>query len=75
MTAAGALAGILTGGATVIIWEALGSSGYGSGMFDLFSLVPGFLFSVLAIFVVTIIGGQTQSAKVLDQFDEMRSQL
>ena len=75
MTAAGALAGILVGGATVIVWEALGSSGYGSGIFDLFSLVPGFLFSVLAIFVVTIIGGQTQSAKVLDQFDEMRSQL
>jgi hypothetical protein len=30
---------------------------------------------VLAIFVVTIIGAQTQSAKVLEQFDKMRSQL
>jgi len=75
MSAAGALAGILAGGATVIIWEALGGSGYGGGIFDLFSLVPGFCLSVLAIVLVTRIGGQTQSATVLGQFDKMRSQL
>jgi sodium/proline symporter len=75
MSAAGALAGILVGGATVIIWEALGGSGYGGGIFDLFSLVPGFFLSVLAIVLVTRIGGQTQSATVLGQFDKMRSQL
>lgn len=75
MTAAGALAGILVGGVTVIVWEALGSSAYNSGIFDLFSLVPGFLFSVLAIFLVTRLGAQVQSNKVLEQFDKMRSQL
>ena len=75
MTAAGALAGILVGGATVIVWEALGSSGYQSGLLDLFSLVPGFVFSVLAIFMVTHFGRQTPPASVVAQFDKMRSQL
>jgi sodium/proline symporter len=75
MTAAGALAGILVGGVTVIVWEALGSGGYSGGIFDLFSLVPGFLFSMLAIVLVTRLGGQPPATWVVAQFDKMRSQL
>ena len=75
MSAAGALAGILVGGGTVIIWEALGSSGYNSGIFDLFSLVPGFTFALIAIFLVTRLGGETENPEVLEQFDRMRNTL
>jgi len=75
MSAAGALAGILVGGGTVLIWEALGSSGYSSDIFDLFSLVPGFIFALIAIFLVTRLGGETENPEVLEQFDRMRNTL
>ena len=75
MSAAGALAGILVGGGTVIIWEALGSASYSSYIFDLFSLVPGFIFALIAIFLVTRLGGETENPEVLEQFDRMRNTL
>jgi sodium/proline symporter len=75
MSAAGALAGILVGGGTVIIWEALGSASYSSDIFDLFSLVPGFIFALIAIFLVTRLGGETENPEVLEQFDRMRNTL
>lgn len=46
MTRAGALAGILVGGVTVILWKQAASLG---GVFALYELVPGFLFSWIAI--------------------------
>ena len=69
MTAAGALAGVVTGGATVIIWESLSG-----GLFELYSLVPGFLLSLVVILVVSSISAKP-SAVVHKQFDQMRSQL
>ena len=69
MTAAGALAGVVTGGATVIIWEQLSG-----GLFELYSLVPGFLLSLVVILVVSSISAKP-SAVVHKQFDQMRSQL
>ncbi|MDY6376813.1 MAG: sodium/proline symporter PutP [Succinivibrionaceae bacterium] len=48
MTLAGAFAGMLTGAATVIIWEVCGSP------FGLYSLVPGFIFSSVAILIVSL---------------------
>lgn len=44
MSRAGALAGILTGGLTVILWSRLDG-----GWFDLYELVPGFVFSMVGI--------------------------
>lgn len=44
MSATSAMAGILTGGITVIIWKQLQG-----GIFDLYELVPGFILSSLAI--------------------------
>ncbi len=44
MTKRGALAGILTGGVTVIIWKQLSG-----GIFDLYEIVPGVALSVMAI--------------------------
>ena len=44
LTAAGALAGMLAGGITVVVWGNLSG-----GLFDLYEIVPGFLFASLAI--------------------------
>jgi len=49
MTRNGALAGILVGGLTVIIWPRLEGP-----LFGLYELVPGFLLSWLAIWIVSI---------------------
>jgi sodium/proline symporter len=49
MTRNGALAGILVGGLTVIIWPQLEGS-----LFELYELVPGFVLSWLAIWVVSL---------------------
>jgi sodium/proline symporter len=50
MTRAGALAGIVTGGLTVILWKR------GAGpLFQLYELVPGFLLSLFAIWLVSLL--------------------
>ena len=50
-----ALAGILVGGGTIVVWKHLKG-----GLFDLYELLPGFLLSLLAIAVVTwMTGGRT----------------
>ncbi len=50
MNVAGALAGIVVGGVTVMVWR-----GLEGGWFDLYELIPGFVFSTLAIVVVTLL--------------------
>jgi sodium/proline symporter len=49
MTRNGALAGIVVGGLTVIVWPQLEGE-----LFTLYELVPGFVLSWLAIWVVSI---------------------
>ncbi|MEJ1472217.1 MAG: hypothetical protein RPU59_14300 [Candidatus Sedimenticola sp. (ex Thyasira tokunagai)] len=49
MTKAGALAGIVSGGLTVIIWKQLEG-----GVFDLYEIVPGCLVSVIAIVLFSL---------------------
>lgn len=49
MTRNGALAGIITGGVTVIVWKPLNG-----GIFDLYEIVPGFILSLLAIVVFSL---------------------
>lgn len=46
MTRRGALAGIVSGGITVVVWKQLEG-----GLFDLYEIVPGFLLSLLAIWI------------------------
>lgn len=53
MTRNGALAGILTGGLTVVIWKQLSG-----GIFDLYEIVPGFVFSFLSIIIVSLLSRQ-----------------
>jgi len=45
----GALAGIIVGGVTIVVWKQLSG-----GWFDVYEIVPGIIFSVLAIVVVSL---------------------
>ena len=49
MTAAGAIAGMLTGAVTVVVWSNLSG-----GLFDLYEIVPGFLLAIAAIVTVSL---------------------
>lgn len=69
MTAAGALAGVVSGGVTVIIWSQLSG-----GIFDLYALVPGFVLSLAAIVSVSLVSSKPGPV-VQKQFDQMHSQL
>ena len=70
MTAAGALAGVVTGGLTVVLW-----SGLETGLFDLYALVPGFVFAIVAIVVTSLMTKNSLNPVVVEQFDQMQSQL
>lgn len=50
MNAHGALAGIIVGGVTVVVWKQLTG-----GLFDVFEIVPGFVFACVAIVVVSLL--------------------
>ncbi|WHY62176.1 sodium/proline symporter PutP [Cytobacillus firmus] len=67
MTRNGALAGIIVGAVTVIVWAQLTG-----GLFDLYELAPGFLFAALAIIVVSLLD-KAPSAEVQEQYDQYKS--
>lgn len=69
MTRNGALAGIIVGAVTVIVWAQLTG-----GLFDLYELAPGFLFAALAIIVVSLLD-KAPSAEVQEQYDQYKSVL
>jgi len=53
MTRNGALAGIIVGAVTVVIWKQLSG-----GLFDMYEIVPGIIFATIAIFAVSLMGRQ-----------------
>lgn len=61
----GALAGIIVGGLTVVIWRQLSG-----GLFDLYEIVPGFIFSMLSIVVISLLTHSPEKAVLLD-FDKV----
>lgn len=65
----GALAGIIIGGVTVVVWKQLTG-----GIFDLYEIVPGFLFSTIAIILVSLMTGAPEES-VTDSFDEYEKAL
>ncbi len=67
MSRSGALAGILTGGLTVILW-----SQFDGGVFDIYSLVPGFCFSIIAILLASGFDGSQRDPDVLANFEKMQ---
>ena len=50
MNLAGAIAGIITGSLTVVIWKQLSG-----GWFDLYEIIPGFLLATVAIILVSVL--------------------
>jgi len=63
MTRHGALAGIITGGLTVLIWKHLDG-----GLFDLYEIVPGFMLSSFAIVIASLIS-EPPTPEILDEFN------
>lgn len=65
----GALAGILVGGITIVVWKQLTG-----GWFDVYEIVPGIIFSTIAIVSVSkMTGGATQD--VIDQYKAYEKKL
>ena len=69
MTKAGALAGIVTGGLTVIIWKQVEG-----GWFDLYEMVPGVVLAFIAAYLVSKLT-TTPTASVLKCFDEVAQEV
>jgi sodium/proline symporter len=65
MTRNGAIAGILTGGISVIVWKQLSG-----GLFDMYEIIPGFLFSLIMIVVASLAGrAPEEGSETLGYFD------
>ncbi len=69
MTRNGALAGIIVGAATVIIWKQLSG-----GFFELYELAPGFIFAGLAIIIVSLLGKEPPQ-EVQSEYDEYKAKM
>ena len=65
----GALAGILLGGITVVVWKQLSG-----GLFDLYEIIPGFLLATLAIIIVSLLTAEPD-AELQATFDEVDRQM
>ena len=67
MTAQGAIAGMLAGAITVVVWSNLVG-----GIFDLYEIVPGFAVSLICVLAASLRWPERREA-VLGQFDEARA--
>ena len=64
MTRNGAIAGIIGGAITVLLWKQLKG-----GLFDLYEIVPGFVVSIALITLVSLID-KKPDARVENQFKD-----
>lgn len=69
MNKAGALAGIITGGVTVVVWKQLSG-----GWFDVYEIIPGVLFAFVAIIIASLVTAPP-SASILQRFDDVESEV
>lgn len=69
-TRAGALAGMLTGGSMVFIWNMLISKL--GGVFAIYELFPAFVLSCIAIIIVSLLTKQPEKA-LLDEFEAAKN--
>lgn len=67
MTKNGALAGLIAGGVTVVIWKQLSG-----GIFDLYEIVPAMIVAFISIYVVSKISDRP-SKEILEEFDLVNS--
>ena len=63
-----ALAGMITGAVTVLVWKQLSG-----GIFELYELLPGFLFASIAILLFTKISKETRP-EILETFDKFQDE-
>ncbi|UYM15943.1 hypothetical protein [Endozoicomonas euniceicola] len=55
----GAIAGIIVGGVTIVVWKQLTG-----GIFDIYEIVPGFILSTIAIIAVSsVTNGPDQAVR------------
>jgi sodium/proline symporter len=67
MTTGGAVTGMIVGALTVLIWETLSKHG---GVFSLYSLLPGFVFNSIAVYVVSLWLSKPVLATVITEFEK-----
>lgn len=67
MNWAGALAGIIVGGVTIVVWKQ-----FSGGLFELYEIVPGVVFAALAIVVASLLAA---APAVSGGFDRYRAGL
>lgn len=67
MTRNGALAGIVVGAMTVIVWKNLSG-----GWFDVYEILPGFVFCALAAIIVSLLG-QKPAPTIEEVFDSLNT--
>ena len=60
----GILAGIITGGLTVLIWKQF-------ALWGLYEIIPGFIFSLLAIYIVSKLDKEPDQ-KITEMFDSVQ---
>jgi len=65
ISAGGALAGMITGAATVLIWKQLEG-----GLFDIYEILPGFVFAFFIILTVSKIKMPKKS--IIEKFEKLR---
>ena len=61
----GAIAGVIVGGVTVLVWKQL-------ALFGLYEIIPGFLFSLIAIYVVSLMDKEP-GKEITDVFDAVKN--
>ena len=64
----GALAGVLVGSITIVVWKQLSG-----GLFDLYEIVPGFILASLAIVLVSLMTASDDEIET--SFDEYEKKL
>lgn len=67
-TALGAMAGIVVGGVTVVVWANMSG-----GLFDLYEIVPGFMLAGCAMIVMSLISPEPEQ-EILDEFDAVQQE-
>jgi len=65
----GALAGIIIGGVTIVIWKQLTG-----GIFDLYEIVPGIILATLSIIIVSLMTAKPEQV-VTDQYEQYQNNL
>ncbi|ONI45102.1 sodium/proline symporter [Candidatus Epulonipiscioides gigas] len=67
-TLKGAIAGVISGGVTTIVWQQVALAMDGAGIWGLYEIVPGFLISLIVIILVSKLDKEP-AQEILDEFD------